>query len=277
MRPLPTLAAAAAALLAVAAAADEIDWLEASEDARYGRRLVEETFAIIGPEAPDPALRFAGNNLACASCHVAAGTRTDALPLAGAYAAFPAYQARSGRVETIEDRIDDCMRRSMNGRPLPGDGAEMRAIVAYLRFLGADAPDDQRRDPPLAMLAPPDRPADPVRGAAFYAERCAICHGADGAGERVGRPGDALGYLHPPLWGPDSFNDGAGMARPSVLASFVHSAMPLAASPQPGRTPPQVAWDIAAYVLAQPRPAFPDKAADYPNPLERPADVAAGR
>jgi thiosulfate dehydrogenase len=270
MRRLP-LAAATLALAASAAA--ETGWLEASLEARYGRRLVEETFAILGPEAPDPALRFAGNNLACGSCHAAAGTRPDALPLAGAYSAFPAYVARSGRVETIEDRIDDCMRRSMNGRPLPQDGREMTAIVAYLRFLEAEAPDFQRPDPTARSLPPPERPADPVRGAAFYAERCAICHRPDGAGERVGRPGDGLGYLHPPLWGPDSFNDGAGMARLTTLATFVHDAMPETAIPEPPQTPPQVAWDIAAYILSQPRPVFAGKADDYPNPQERPADA----
>jgi thiosulfate dehydrogenase len=31
--------------------------------------------------------------------------------------------------------------------------------------------------------------------------------------QRTGRRGDAQGYIFPPLWGPDSFNDGAGMNR----------------------------------------------------------------
>jgi thiosulfate dehydrogenase len=271
-------AAAALAALAFAgpAAGEATGWLATSEEVRYGRRLVETTFAIIGPEAPDAALRFAGNNLACGSCHAAAGTRPDALPLAGAYAAFPAYVARSGQVETIEDRIDDCMVRSMNGRPLPEDGREMQAIVAYLRFLGADAPDFQRPEAAAAALPELDRPADPVRGARLYAADCAACHGADGAGQRVGAPGDALGYRHPPLWGPDSFNDGAGMARLSMFAAFVHTAMPPTAYPQPPRLPPDVAWDVAAYALSHPRPAFARKADDYPDRLEKPADAPYG-
>lgn len=274
MRKTPTLVALAAVALAAVAAADEAAWFDESQETRYGRRLLEETFAIIGPEVSDPAMRFAGNNLACGSCHADAGTRPDALPLAGAYAAFPAYQARSGQVETIEDRIDDCMVRSMNGRPLPEDGREMQAIVAYLRFLGSDAPDFQQpaaSPPPLPEL---DRAADPVRGATLYADRCAVCHRPDGAGERVGVPGDALGYLHPPLWGPDSFNDGAGMARLSMIANFIHAAMPLSAYHLPPRTPPDVAWDIAAHIVSQPRPAFTRKADDYPDRTEKPADVA---
>ncbi len=273
-RPPAALTTLAALALAAAAAADELQWFDDAEAARYGRRLIEQTYAIIGPEVSDAGMRFAGNNLACGSCHADAGTRPDALPLAGAYAAFPAYQARSGQVETIEDRVDDCMMRSMNGRPLPEDGPEMQAIVAYLRFLGADAPDFQRPEASPEPLPELDRPADPVRGATLYGDRCAVCHRPDGAGERVGVAGDALGYLHPPLWGPDSFNDGAGMARLSMIANFIHAAMPLSAYHLPPRTPPDVAWDIAAHIVSQPRPAFARKADDYPDRLEKPADVA---
>jgi thiosulfate dehydrogenase len=269
-----TLAVSPAAFYS--AAADEATWFEQSEEARYGRRLIEETYAIIGPEAPEAALRFAGNNLVCASCHAAAGTRPDALPLAGAYSAYPAYVARSGRVETIEDRVDDCMIRSMNGRPLPEDGREMQAIIAYLRFLDADAPDFERPDEKAAPLPELDRPADPARGAGFYAERCAGCHGVDGLGQRVGTPGDALGYRHPPLWGPDSFNDGAGMARLTMFANFVHDAMPETAYAGPPQTPPDVSWDIAAFALSHPRPAFSGAPADYPKRLEKPADTPYG-
>ncbi|MBP7003168.1 c-type cytochrome [Amaricoccus sp.] len=239
------------------ALAREARWLDVSGQVRYGRRLLEETYAILGPDAPDPALRLAGNNLACASCHAEAGTRADALPLSAAYAAFPAYQARSGRVETIEDRVDDCMRRSMNGRPLPEGGPEMQAIVAYLRFLGDEAPDFERGDPP-APLPEPATPADPTRGASLYASDCAACHGADGAGQRVGVPGDALGYRHPPLWGPDSFNAGAGMARPVTFATFIHGAMPPTDIPGPPRLLSADTWDIAAFVLSHDRPAFED-------------------
>jgi thiosulfate dehydrogenase len=273
----PAVRIAAALLLAAAATPAAADWMGDSLDARYGRRLVQETFSIVGPEVSDPDMRFAGNNLACASCHAVAGTRPDALPLTRAYSAYPAYSARSGKVETIENRVNDCFERSMNGRPLPLEGREMQAIVAYLRFLDAEAPDFQQPDPaerpPLPELA---RPADPARGAGFFAERCAGCHGADGAGVRVGAPGDALGYLHPPLWGPDSFNTGAGMARLTMLANFAHDAMPEDAYASPPPTPPDVAWDIAAFVLSHPRPVFHGAPADYPKPEEKHADTPYG-
>ncbi len=251
------------------------DLYDAADPTNYGRRLVEETYAIIGPEAPDNALRFAGNNLACSSCHADGGIVPSALPLAGAYSAYPAYVARSGRIETIEDRVDDCMVRSMNGSPLPEDGREMAAFVAYLRTLAGAAPAYERGSAGPAPLPELDRPADPARGARFYAARCAACHGSDGEGQRVGVPGDALGYRHPPLWGQDSFNDGAGMARLTMFANFVHSAMPETTAGTPD-TPPEVAWDIAAFALSHPRPAFDRKSYDYPKRLEKPVDTPYG-
>src|SRR5262245_60325836 len=42
---------------------------------RRGRDLVTATYAHIGPRVPDRAKRFAGNNLACANCHLEAGTK----------------------------------------------------------------------------------------------------------------------------------------------------------------------------------------------------------
>lgn len=43
------------------------------------------------------------------------------------------------RVVTLGERIDGCMTRSMNGRPLPADGREMQALLAYIEFLGQGA------------------------------------------------------------------------------------------------------------------------------------------
>ena len=119
------------------------------------------------------------------------------------------------------------MTRSMNGRPLPEDGREMPRFLAYLDMLTADAgsfgnPAEDPEPLPAAASAP-----DPVRGQALYLDACAACHRADGAGMRNGQPGEALGYLHPPLWGPDSFNAAAGMHRLAIAAAFIHDNMPL--------------------------------------------------
>jgi thiosulfate dehydrogenase len=104
---------------------------------RRGRDLITATYAHIGPEVPDSAKRFAGNNLACSNCHLEAGTKKFGLPIFGLVELFPQYSARLGAEITIEDRVNSCMSRSMNGRALPLDSLEMQAIVAYIRFLSS--------------------------------------------------------------------------------------------------------------------------------------------
>jgi thiosulfate dehydrogenase len=171
------------------------------------------------------------------------------LPFVGVFADFPQYLAREGQVRTIEDRINGCMTRSLNGRELPLDGLEMHAIVAYLKFLssgipvGAATPGRGTAEVPLL-----NRAADPTRGAEVYVQRCAVCHGANGAGKRNGSAGDAKGYAFPPLWGPDSFNDGAGMARLITSVGFIRSNMPSGTTWQAPILTIEEAWDVAAFV-----------------------------
>ena len=66
----------------------------------------------------------------------------------------------------------------------------------------------------------------------------------------------------PPLWGPQSFNDGAGMARVSIAAAFVRAKMPLGRG---GSLTVQQAFDVAAYFTAKPRPGFSATASDWPR------------
>ncbi len=112
--------------------------------ARRGRDLVTATYAHIGPEVSDPAKRYAGNNLACGDCHLEAGTKKFGLPIFGLYDQFPHYSARAGADITIEDRVNSCMTRSLNGRAMPSDAPEMRAFVAYIKFLSTGVPPGQR-------------------------------------------------------------------------------------------------------------------------------------
>jgi thiosulfate dehydrogenase len=181
---------------------------------RRGRGLVTATYAYIGPNVSDVSQRYSGNNLACSNCHLSAGVRKFALPLFGLYGDFPQYSARSAAEITIEDRINSCMTRSMNGKPLPATAPEMQAIVAYIKFLSTGVPPGQQL-PGLGAGKMPElsHAADPKRGHAIYARLCADCHNTDGSGQRRSIPSSDLGYMIPPLWGPDSFNDGAGMAR----------------------------------------------------------------
>jgi thiosulfate dehydrogenase len=174
----------------------------------------------------------------------------------------------------VEDRINECMQRSMNGRALPFDSVEMRAMAAYIRSLGnryAAMGASQRSAMEPAPFKVPDRAADLVAGKAVFDSRCAICHGGDGLGLRASVDlGD--GYVFPPLWGPESFNDGAGLHRVLTAARFVKARMPLGNA---DLTSDQ-AFDVAAYINAQPRPEMANLDRDYPDLTAKPVDNTYG-
>lgn len=240
----------------------------------YGRRLLRETALLMGPDHEDPAMRYTGARLACASCHLETGTKPGTLSLMQTASRYPRPSPRDGGVRDLRDRINGCMLRSMNGRELPRDSIEMIAMEAYINQLGEiyDASSEGRRaasEP--AAFAEPKRAADPVAGQVVYAERCAVCHGADGLGLRATLdPAD--GYVFPPLWGPDSYNDGAGMHRVLTAAGFIKARMPLG---QPDLTDDQ-AFDVAAYINSHPRPAMSGLERDYPERPTKPVDSPYG-
>ena len=153
---------------------------------RYGRDLITRTSSLIGPDATNPAMRYGGNGVDCQSCHLNAGTQRFGIPLAGIWGVFPLYIGRENEVRTLEERINGCMERSMNGKALPVGGTEMKAMLTYIRFISASERVgkalDGRGVPALTL---PDRAADPTHGAKVFSEACAVCHGADGQGQRL--------------------------------------------------------------------------------------------
>lgn len=210
---------------------------------RLGRALLQHT--------PDSLPGYARSGLRCFSCHLRDGTQPGALPLVGVYSRFPEYRSRNDIINLMEDRINDCFERSLNGVPLPRDGAAMRAIVAYFAFIsrGVAPPGDV---PGLGVRSLPALTPDTARGRLLFGEICARCHGPDGQGTGLATP----------LWGPRSFNIGAGMARLNTAAGFIRENMP---NDRAVTLTDQQAFDIAGYVLAHPRPDFPGKERDWPN------------
>jgi thiosulfate dehydrogenase len=244
---------------------------------RRGRDLITATYAHIGPEVPNAANRYAGNNLACSNCHLEAGTKKFALPIFGLFGEYPRYNTRSGAEITIEDRVNACMTRSMNGRAMALQAPAMQAIVAYIKFLSTGVPAGQEL-PGLGVGKMPEltRAADPARGRPIYLSACAGCHGTDGLGVRRSLPTVDLGYMMPPLWGSDSFNDGAGMARLITAANFIHFNMPHGADYLHPQLTPEEAWDVAAHLVSQPRPHKEGIDRDYPDLLQKPVDTPYG-
>jgi thiosulfate dehydrogenase len=246
--------------------------LAATED--YGRRLIAETSALLGPDHPEPAMRYSGSRLACGSCHLGAGMESGTLSLLQTVEHYPRFSARAGAMTDIEDRINECMQRSMNGRALRFDSVEMQAMAAYIRSLGnryAAMGASQRTVVEPAPFKVPDRAADLAAGKAVFDSRCAICHGGDGLGLRASVD-LSDGYVFPPLWGPDSFNDGAGLHRVLTAARFVKARMPLGNA---DLTSDQ-AFDVAAYINAQPRPEMASLDRDYPDLTAKPVDNTYG-
>lgn len=206
-----------------------------------------------------------GNQLSCTGCHLNAGTVADGSPFVGVSAFFPSYGARAGKIITMEERINGCFRRSMNGKPIPKDSDDMKAMVAYFDWMkGQTKPEDKVAGRGVGKFDRAIKP-DPDNGKKIYAEQCAVCHGENGEGLR-----NAAGkMIYPPLWGDESFNIGAGMARTYTAAAFVKRNMPIGFYDNfplgQGGLSDQEAVDVAEYFSHQPRPDFPDKVKDWPK------------
>jgi thiosulfate dehydrogenase len=241
---------------------------EATEE--YGRRLLRDTSLYIGPDHEDPGMRYSGTNMACASCHLGIGTWPGTLSLLPSAPKYPRDSGRDGGVRDLRDRINGCMQRSMNGKPLPRDSIEMMAMERYILGLNVqyEAMGESRRAPDeQAPFAEPDRAASVEAGKQVYESRCQVCHGADGQG-LLATGKLAEGYLFPPLWGPDSYNNGAGMNRVLTAARFIKARMPFG---QANLTDDQ-AYDVAAYINSHPRPIKANLEVDYPDRTRKPID-----
>lgn len=229
-----------------------------------GMRLNTETHELL----PDNV----GNVLNCASCHLNAGTVADGSPYVGVSAFFPSYAPRAGREITLEDRINGCFLRSMNGKALPKEGDDMKAMVAYFDWMKRETrPEDRVEGRGIGKIDRSIVP-DPENGARVYVAQCAVCHGQDGEGLK-----NANGrFIYPPLWGDESFNIGAGMARTYTAAAFVKRNMPIGFHERfplgQGGLSDQEAVDVAEYFSHKPRPDFAPKVKDWPRD-KKPSDA----
>jgi thiosulfate dehydrogenase len=199
--------------------------------------------ALLFDETPVYASQYTTAKVSCASCHAEGGIQPYASPMVGLPALFPMFNARAGHMISLKDRVQECFVRSENGKPLAYDGVEMDSIVNYIGWLSGPEP-DKRPFVGHGLIELPDLVPDPTRGAAIYAAQCSGCHGHDGRG----RVPD-----FPPVWGPESFNDGAGMNGIHKMAAFVQHNMP---QNRMGSLSPQDAFDVSAFIHAQPRPGF---------------------
>lgn len=236
---------------------------------KYGKELIIHTYKYIGPEVENKKMKYAGNNLACQSCHLEAGTKAYSAPFIGTSAAFPQYRPREDSIGTLADRINGCMQRSMNGKPLPVESKEMRAMEAYMFWLsqgiplGAEVEGRGLHEINRKMIQ--TTKADPVKGKAVYDMHCASCHGENGEG--VKNEGKANGYMFPPLWGDDTYNKGAGMYRTLKAADFIRSNMPIGATKENPILTDEEAYNVAVYMNLDEhkRPEKANRDKDFPD------------
>jgi thiosulfate dehydrogenase len=177
-------------------------------------------------------------------------------------------------VDTLESRINGCMERSMNGRALPSESREMRAFFAYMQWLSTGIPNGAKLvGAGTLRIKEPARKADLGHGAQVYFKTCVACHGANGLGQRAQT---GAGYQFPPLWGPDSYNNGAGMSRVLTTAAFAMHNMPFGTTFNAPVLKAEDAYDVAAYVNSHKRPEKANLEKDFPVRLQKPIDTPYG-
>lgn len=237
----------------------------------YGKDLIVHTSLYYGPNGS--VFKLATNGMNCQNCHLDAGTKVFGNNYSAVASTYPKYRARSGSIESIQKRVNDCFERSLNGHALDTLSKEMKAIVAYIKFLGKTvAKGEKPAGSGLKELAFLERPADPANGKTVYAEKCQSCHQPTGNGLMNA---ELTAYTYPPLWGNNSYNDGAGLYRLSNFAKFVKCNMPQGACHNNTQLSDEEAWDVAAFVNSQPRPKK-DISKDWPHTNEKPFDHPFG-
>lgn len=224
---------------------------------RRGLQIVNHTYK----ELPDNV----GNQLNCTSCHLGNGSEAYAAPWNGLPGVFPSYRPRGGQMSSLQQRINGCFERSMDGKALDLGSDDMNAIVSYMTWLSQDMPIGVSPEGRGFVKVDKTLEPNPDNGKKLFAEKCAVCHGGEGEGQY----NDDGTYVYPAVAGDKSFNDGAGMARTYTAAAFIKGKMPFG---QGNTLSDQEAVDIAQYFTHLPRPVKANKDKDYPHG-DAPKDV----
>jgi len=237
----------------------------------YGEDLIANTSVYLGPHG---SVKQITNGMNCQNCHLDAGKKAWGNNYGAVASTYPKFRERSGSIENIPKRINDCIERSLNGKAIDTSGYEMKSIIAYIRWLGQNVNKGEKpKGAGIVELPYLGRAADPIKGQIVYNQNCESCHAANGEGIKQL---NQISYTYPPLWGENSYNTGAGLFRLSRFAGYVKDNMPFnqATHHTPFLTDEE-AWDVAAFVNSQPRPKA-DLKNDWPNIAAKPIDHPFG-
>ncbi len=207
---------------------------------------------------------YVRSRLQCSNCHRKgsdgrAGTIKTIGTFIGTSTSFPAYSKRYKDVISLQNRIDGCFARCMNGKKSVVNTKVGIAVESYITWLS--------RGMPIKMS--PKAPRTPLKikmwsenrkkftklfknvthqnylnGKILYSKKCASCHGNDGQGQNI----------FPPLWGDKSYTADGSMAKLSNGATWIQDNMP----PNNANLTDKEVVDITLYINAQQRPDYQD-------------------
>lgn len=244
------------------------------DEVRYGRELMLHTAYFIGPDGIKG--RYLGNKMNCTNCHQDAGTKPFSFNLMRSHEQYPQYRAREGKVLTLAERVNNCIERPHNGKPLPLDSREMVALLSYLKWTNGFVPKNKVfKGAKNLEISFPGRAASSERGSKLFEIHCQRCHGAQGEGKLQA---DNITYIYPPLWGEKAYQPGSSMHRIIKQAQWLKANMPFDKTTwdKPFLSDEE-ALDIAAFINddnIHPRPGV--KNFDYPHAEEKAIDYDRG-
>ncbi|MGP5075739.1 c-type cytochrome [Psychrobacter celer] len=96
---------------------------------------------------------------------------------------FSVYRSRDARVNSLQERVNGCFQRSMNGTPLDLDSVEMNAFISYMTWLSQDIPIGVLPEGRGFVKVDNALTPDPVKGKEIFAKTCSTCHGKNGEGQ----------------------------------------------------------------------------------------------
>jgi thiosulfate dehydrogenase len=78
--------------------------------------------------------------------HLEGGTKLYSNNFFAVASTYPKYRERSGRIESVEFRVNECLQRSLDGKPIDSLSKEIRALVAYIKWTGKNVGKNLSRD-----------------------------------------------------------------------------------------------------------------------------------
>ncbi len=147
---------------------------------RYGKELLAHTGSYFGPGG---SIARISNGMNCQNCHLDGGSKLFGNNYAAVTATYPRWNDRSSKIQPVTQRIADCFNRSLAGQAPDTNGNEVRAMIAYMKWLGRGAKKGQTLfGTSTEKLAFMDQPADLLKGKAVFITKCKLCHGQNGEG-----------------------------------------------------------------------------------------------